>query len=484
MEATIALFSQRTGCGQKEAVRFLSARGFDVEKAVVLWATHFDWFAESQRFWRDHPPFPVALLNENLFAFTPQIAKDKDGRPVLIANLVHWKHYWRLDNLDALREVQWITAWIINRVLDLLPDVESTGLTLIADATHLDHIDDVELIPVTQMHVILVEFIVNVLPVRIHKFISFNGEQRSWWDRFSKRVSAVPGFFGRSLGLETIDCDPSTLLNHVDEMNLPLSLGGKLDYNHAEWFKEQDFSNLDYTIPSLPPTMQHPSVTVAKSIAEYEQEPSVFDGFVSGAVSAADLSIKRIKTVAVNLQHQTQQQPQTSIPPNTSPEATSAYLAILQDFRSRHVNHFTALGRPMNEQESRDAFTAALGVAKEKFGTELNGLDLLNAIETDLKTTESEASKSFSEKLLNSLMTQVMDAKKRWEFLISSRTLTTEDELNAQCTDLLAEMKPENAPKGVWETVVGAMDEYVRKPLLPVIQDEAAKDRVKGKEKA
>ncbi|KAI9349119.1 hypothetical protein BDR26DRAFT_853011 [Obelidium mucronatum] len=372
--------------------------------------------------------------------------------------------------------------WLLGHAAKNVPAIQAAGVTLVVDDA------DQSPVPVSQVLVILLEFIVNVLPVRISKVlvVSKHVPRFPWFQKAVAAVSPNPGLL-RRFGIDIVHVNRQTLLDYVDEVNLPVELGGKLDYNHSEWFKDLApvFANLTYAAPQLPPSKHHPEVTINKAIAAEENDPSILTEFLADSWSTANHTLRRIQTASATVAAATTSASTlgSNIPQNSSAEATAAYIAILEDYRDRHNRHFATFKRPMDEKEALTAHSDALNDAKSRFGQEKNGLELLESIENDLNTMENDASQTFSERLRNSLMQQVMEAKRRWEFLISSRTLTTEDELNAQVTDVLAEIKPENAPKGLWESVVTAMDEYVRKPLLPVIEDEAAKDKVKGKER-
>ncbi|KAJ3077990.1 hypothetical protein HDU99_000842 [Rhizoclosmatium hyalinum] len=474
LATSIAAFIAQTGADPDTAQRFLFATDFDLSSATVLFAQNWQFKSDVVNFYAANPPYPFDILEHPLFEFIPDIARDVSGVPILIVNLRYWRTEWDLNSMnsntvhDPLRDLQWALYWILSKALEL-PSVQQHGLTLLSNT------DDANpSVSVDSMHVILLEFIRNVIPIKLVSLIICDSAPKSFLSRAWSIVSPQSKFL-ESFGVKTIQCTRQSLHTYIDPSNIPIDMGGKLYFRHEDWYQNHlpTFSKLDYTRPVLPKTAHHPSVTLNAAQRTSEAEPSLVTELFTDAVVAVS-TLSRTSTTSATL---------PSILSKVSPEVAATYLSLVNEYKETQTSYLSSVGRPMDESQVSSLRTKTLNQAKTEFGTELHGLDLLDSIKDDLSRFDKDFAKSYSESLYYSLMNQVLDAKKRWEARISSRTMTTEGELNDQCTDLLAEIKPETAPKGVWESVVSAVDELVRKPLIPFIAEESEKDKVKGKGK-
>ncbi|KAJ3298572.1 hypothetical protein HDU79_009337 [Rhizoclosmatium sp. JEL0117] len=117
--STTKAFVAATGTDATTAHKFLSARNYDLESAIILFTQNYQFLSEVNAFYKDHPPFPFAILERNLFSFTPAMSNDTAGVPVLIVNLEHWDPTWTFKDLEALRGLQWVVHWILNKALQM-----------------------------------------------------------------------------------------------------------------------------------------------------------------------------------------------------------------------------------------------------------------------------------------------------------------------------------------------------------------------------
>ncbi|KAJ3068532.1 hypothetical protein HDU98_008309 [Podochytrium sp. JEL0797] len=460
MQHTSSAFALATGATPLETSLFLSARNFDLHKATLLFARNKDFRRSLAHFYSSHPPFPFSVLAEELFSFVPNVANDLRGHPILVVNLRFWKSEWDLDaSEEDMNEMQWVVFWVVSKALEL-PSVQKSGLTLVSNTDNANpHVST------QNIHILLLEFILNVIPVRLSSFVISEFEPtRSLLSRFVSLVSPSNEIL-ESYGVEIFNCNRLTLVTLIDEWNLPPIMGGKAPYDHAQWYQHQipEFSRLDYTPPSA---IAQPQVSIRS--VESATPPSFVTQVVSDAWVSAANTLRSVQTKSHDA------------------SVSAAYKAILEDYNDRQLNHLSTAGRPMDEKEAQAARADALEIAKSRFGGEKDGLELLKSIEIDLTTSETETRQSYTETLYHTLLSQITTAKTRWETQIADGDLTTVDELNRKADDLLLQIRPKHGiPNEMWNSVVGSVEELVRKPLVEVLEmKRVGGGEVKGKQRA
>ncbi|KAJ3226371.1 hypothetical protein HDU78_010393 [Chytriomyces hyalinus] len=223
---------------EQDALFFLDARDMNLDAAVALYHTHKRFVEDMTTFYEANPPLPITTLEANVFSFTVETATDLMDTPLLIVNLEHWSKDWVVDvskgvlDPKALREFEWALFWTMSQALQV-PDVRKHGLTLLSNTANVD-----PLLSIPNIHMMLVDFIRNVVPVKLRTLIVCDDAPQSYLGRAWAYMSPSSQLL-KSLGVEIIECNPRTLLSYVDPFSLPVEMDGKLAYSHSAWYNRQ-----------------------------------------------------------------------------------------------------------------------------------------------------------------------------------------------------------------------------------------------------
>ncbi|KAI8833427.1 hypothetical protein BJ741DRAFT_612092 [Chytriomyces cf. hyalinus JEL632] len=223
---------------EQDALLFLDARDMNLDAAITLYHTHKRFVEDMTTFYEANPPLPITTLQTNVFSFTVETATDLMDTPLLIVNLKHWSKDWVVDvskgvlDPKALREFEWALFWTMSQALQV-PDVRKHGLSLLSNTANVD-----PLLSIHNIHMMLVDFIRNVVPVKLRTLIVCDDVPQSYLGRAWAYVSPSSQLL-KSLGVEIIECNPRTLLSYVDPFSLPVEMDGKLAYNHIAWYNRQ-----------------------------------------------------------------------------------------------------------------------------------------------------------------------------------------------------------------------------------------------------
>ncbi|KAJ3329696.1 Tyrosine-protein phosphatase non-receptor type 9 [Blyttiomyces sp. JEL0837] len=231
-----------------EALKFLYARDFNVANAMQLYREHMTAREDIASVFPD-PPLgpgpPKQILSDPLFVL-PYGSYDRDGCGILIVNLRFWNPGMVREFSDRagfggggggrvagedvnveLAGLHWALEYVIEQaVVD--PRIRERGLTLISDVKETG-----QNINVAEIHFIITEFLLFMLPVKLSKLLIVNNP---WWNYFS----AVP--LTQSIGVPVSILNLDALKNYVEPRYLPRDLGGSMVYKHKEWFADQSVS--------------------------------------------------------------------------------------------------------------------------------------------------------------------------------------------------------------------------------------------------
>ncbi|KAJ3234828.1 hypothetical protein HDU81_001098 [Chytriomyces hyalinus] len=430
---------------RQDALLFLEARDMDVQAAAALYTVHKHFSTDMTDYYTANPPFPFAALEENVFSFTVETATDLVGTPLLFVNLKHWHKDWVVDvskgviDPDALRAFQWALFWIISKAL-YVPAVRKQGLTLFSNTAGVD-----PSLSIHNIHMMLVDFIRNVVPVKLRTLIVCDDRPQSYFGMAWAYVSPSSQLL-KSLGVEIIECNPRTVMSYVDSYSLPVEMDGKLVYDHEQWYKTQ-LAHFKKAKGVAPAEQQQPSAAAPQSVTNSKptvQATRVYQHTRPAAASSAAASSKAAPEPAV-------------IP---SYEAISA--AIIEDYKDRLLMHVTIAGKPMDELERIMARSEALEDARQRFGEKTNAsVQSVALLESVLIDAEKESDKTYYDNVFHNVSQSVGRAKKQWEADIQSGRLSTVSQLRIEVFSLLGSLKPESIVKNVWDTVESAVQKEI-----------------------
>ncbi|KAJ3107934.1 hypothetical protein HK100_003508 [Physocladia obscura] len=483
---SVSAFAHYTGLDSLRAALFLEAAGFNLEKASALYLQNKKFNEDSARLFPAQLDYPLWILEMPLFSFVTNVATDQRGIPLLVVNLQYWNRAWSLDNMDSLSALQWALNWVLERALEI-PSVRQNGISILSNTANMSLADtpfnpastialppilansspsDVLLLAgapsLDDIHLMIVEFIVNVVPIKLKSLIVCTFAPKSWRERARSFLSPVPGLL-KTFGVEMIECNNLEILTQVKEFNLPEStmppaIGGKLKYDHAEWFRSQ-----------LPLIILSTTATSSSS----DDIPAV----VSKVVLSRTPSLPPAKAASFAVARE--------------------YTSIIDAYKDTIMVAMSESGKPIGGGSSdavdhfaRSARAEAINKAKHSFGLDPNGIELLAQIEVDLTVADTESVRAFRNAQYHALLIRLAHSKASWRRqIVVLQDLTTEQQLNDVVTNFLEKVKSEdvnaNVDEQVWKEFVGAADTLVRKPLVEELKAVAAKrdiDKGKGKE--
>ncbi|KAJ3197208.1 hypothetical protein HDU82_001526, partial [Entophlyctis luteolus] len=413
---------------------FLKAANWSVKKATAMCIQNAKFKTEAAKYFRIHP-YPLWILESNLFSFITDVAADLRGTPLLIVNLKHWHENWALQSLEKMADLQWALFWVMELALEI-PAVKQNGLTIISNTIELNPLAPA----LDDIHLMIIEFIYNVIPIKLKTLLVCKYAPKTFRSRAWAFLSTVPGVL-KSFPIEIIECNNLEILSYVSEFNLPFEMQGKLPYDHAQWYHKQYLRFL--TI--------HPQITAPADFPMLARDTPSSDHVASQPL---------VPRGPVRM---------PSLPPsNTSKNVSEVYVRILETFKDGMYAAFanfanqTALLQRIDELRMQ-----ALDTAKLEFGTEMKGVELLSQIEIDMDEAQRQIVEAQRDAQYQDLLHQLGRAKSNWQKMIENEEITDEAALNDMAVNFLDHIKPENGKVGddVWGDVVSSMSSLVLKPL-------------------
>ncbi|KAJ3106453.1 hypothetical protein HDU96_008215 [Phlyctochytrium bullatum] len=272
-EREVAEFVQRTRTQLLPALRFLAAKGFDVERAVHL-------FHECKRAADDPAQIalsstpPWILLSNPVLCLTPG-GFDRHGAGILLLNVRFWE-----PEMDGLKRMHWLLRFLADRAIDISPEILLNGVTLISNAESAP-----ESVALSEVHSTVVDLLLYTTPLRLTKLLVVNAPWTwsylprslsslipfsssslaaparppsrasagtptpSMADEMGTMVVRSPDGYGPADGLPlrafepnevpvVVCSSPQRLFDHVDPESVVEELGGKLKYEHEDWVRE------------------------------------------------------------------------------------------------------------------------------------------------------------------------------------------------------------------------------------------------------
>ncbi|KAI8607622.1 hypothetical protein BC830DRAFT_1158304 [Chytriomyces sp. MP71] len=415
-------------------------------------------------YYSKNPPVPYEVLNENVFSFTVDIANDVIGTPLLIVNLKHWKKEWIVDvskgviDENELRRFQWALFWLMNKALQV-PAVRKQGLTLLSNTVDVD-----PTLSVHNIHVMLVEFILNVIPVKLKTLIISLAQPKTYISAAWAYVSPSSNLL-HSLGVEIIECNPRTLVSYVDPFSLPQEMDGRLRYNHSDWYRRQlhvlqkspaaptsQPRSVTSTPPITSPSTPKPSTPVTSAAKKPVAPPAPVTPKSNPPATPKSTS------PAGPIAAKAAEPPAGPSRSHVAPDPSAIRAAILEDYRDRLLLHVTVAGKPMDELEAAMARSEALEDARVRLGSFGERTDAgeaaLRALEGDLALAEAESERTFYDSVFYNVVQEVNKAKRRWEGEIGDGGIQSVRQLRREADKLLDEIRPQDMPEEKWRLVV------------------------------
>ncbi|KAJ3344018.1 hypothetical protein HDU83_005398 [Entophlyctis luteolus] len=438
---------------ESSAETFLKAANWSIKKATALSIQNAKFKADAAKYFRIHP-YPLWILESNLFSFVTDVAADLRGTPLLIVNLKHWHETWTLHSLEQLAGFQWALFWVMELALEI-PAVKQNGLTIISNTKELNPLAP----PLDDIHLMLVEFIYNVIPIKLKTLLVCKYSPKTYRSRAWAFLSNVPGVL-KSFPVEMIECNNLEILTYVSEFNLPYEMNGKLPYDHAQWYHTQYLRFLTL----------HPQTVVLPDLPVLSVEANKADQMPSQSPL-----LPRAPVEMPSLPHH------ATMSKNSSEVSTR----ILETFKD---GMYAACANFANQaelaQRTLELRTQALDAAKLEFGTEMNGIELLSQIETDIDVAQRQIVEAQQAAQYQDLLSQLGRAKANWEEKIENGEIADEAVLNEMAVNFLAQIKPDGdkVADDVWNGIVSSMGTEVLNPLKESL--ERQKSMGKGKEKS